>query len=339
MHDGFDPHFDESRMESFPVGHVIKKQRGEYTVFFGNREYECTIRSRLRKNLVYPLSRQRRQSVDRIKSIEQVDPVAIGDIVRFNIVDESTCKGVIEKVEERNNQLSRRAPGPKPRESVICANIGTLFPIFSLKQPEPKIGLIDRILVVAEWEDIPKVIIFNKIDIAEKDDIDWMRSVYEPAGFEMLFVSALSGEGVEKVAKLMKGKTTVLVGPSGVGKTALLNAIQPGFGLKVGLVSESTGKGIHTTTHLEAFPLDFGGFVVDTPGIKQLVLWNLDPDDLITLFPEMTPLVGKCKFGLSCRHETEPGCAIKDAVEKGIVHRERYESYLRMHKSLPVEEY
>lgn len=334
-----DPHYDEAKIATLPCGRVLKKQRGEYTVYFEDREYECLLRSRLRKNLVYPLSRQRRQAIEKVKSIDQVDPVAVGDIVRFSIVDENKRKGVIEKVEERANQLSRRAPCPRPLEHVICSNIDLLLLIFALRHPTPKVGLIDRILVVAEWEDIPKEIVFNKIDIAKPEDIELMRSIYEPSGVKMHFVSALTGDGIEEIETLLKDKTTVLFGPSGVGKTALLNAIQPGLGLKVGEVSKATGKGRHTTTYIQAFHLNFGGFVVDTPGIKQFELWNLDPEDLVTLFPEMVPYVGKCKFGLSCKHETEPGCAIKEAVNSGKVHKERYESFLRIYKSLPKDEY
>lgn len=334
MSETSDPHLDMSKMDSLPMGSVLEKQRGEYRVFSNGNEFLCGIRSRLRKSLVYPLSRQRRQSVDSIKGIAQVDPVAVGDIVRFTPSDDESDKGVIERVEPRKNQLSRRSPSPKPLESVICANIDTLFIVFALSKPVPKTGLIDRFMIAAEWEYIPAVIVMNKTDIARKDELKRILEIYAPVGCRILPTSAISGDGVDELKSLMVNKTSVLVGPSGTGKSSLLNKIQPGLGIKVNIISKATGKGMHTTSRLKAFPLDDGGLVLDTPGIKQLALWNLEPDELITLYPEMEPLSGKCKFGLSCKHETEPGCAVKDAVEQGKVHPERYKSLLRIRGEL-----
>ncbi len=329
-----DPHFDMSKIDKLPKGSVLEKQRGEYRVFYNGREILCGIRSRLRKSLVYPLSRQRRQSVDSINGIAQVDPVAVGDIVRFTLSDEEPDRGVIELVEPRKNQLSRRSPSPKPLESVICANIDTLFIVFALAKPVPKSGLIDRFMIAAEWEDIPAVLVMNKTDIAKEDELNRIFEIYQSVGCQILPTSAISGEGVDELKGMMINRTSVLVGPSGTGKSSLLNKIQPGLGLKVSEISKATGKGKHTTSHLKAFPLDDGGLVLDTPGIKQLALWNLEPEELITLYPEMEPLSGKCKFGLSCKHETEPGCAVKEAVEQGKVHPERYKSLLGITREL-----
>lgn len=325
-----DPHFDISKLENYPCGSVLEKQRGEYRVFYDNREILCGIRSRLRKSLVYPESRQRRQSVDNIKSIAQVDPVAVGDVVRFTLSDDESDRGVIESVEPRINQLSRRSPSPKPLESVICANIDTMFIVFALSKPVPKSGLIDRFMIAAEWEFIPVVLVLNKTDADKKDELNRIKEIYKHVGCKILPTSAMSGDGVDELKSMMINKTSVLVGPSGTGKSSLLNKIQPGLGLKVSEISKATGKGKHTTSHLKAFPLDDGGLVLDTPGIKQLALWNLEPEELITLYHEMEPLSGKCKFGLSCKHQTEPGCAVKEALEKGTVHPERYKSLLRI---------
>ena len=330
-----DPHFNEEKITALPQGRVLEKHRGEYRIFHDGREIICGIRSRLRKNLVYPLSRERRQSVDEIRSIEQVDPISVGDRVRFSITDEDPNMGVIEHVDQRTNQLSRRDPGIKPREQVICANIDTLILVFSIKNPSPKIGLIDRFFVAAEWEDIPAILVINKTDLDQKSKgISEIEEIYANTGYRILPTSADTGEGIEELRKLLKDKTSVLVGPSGTGKSSILNKIQPGLGLKVAKVSEYSGKGKHTTTHLKAFPLDIGGFVMDTPGIKMLALWHLEPEELATLYPEMEQLVGKCKFGLSCRHETEPNCAIKEALENGEIHQERYESFLRLREDL-----
>ena len=340
MPESTDPHYDPQSMEKLPVGQVLAKHRGEYFVLFEGHEIVCGIRSRLRKDLVFPISRQRRQGVDQIKTISQVDPIAVGDFVRF-VKSDDPDRGVIEHVEERKNQVSRQAPGPKPLESVICANVDNLILVFSLSRPTPKVGFIDRILVVAEWECIPPVIVFNKKDEADPEILENMLEVYKNTGYQTIVSSAFTCDGIEQIIEILKGKTSVLIGPSGVGKSSILNAIQPGLALKAREISESTGKGTHTTTHLEAFLLDIGGLVVDTPGIKQLAMWNLGPDELVTLYPEMEPLAGKCKFGMSCLHETEPGCAIKQAVKEGKIHQERYESYLRMRSTLkdPTKNY
>jgi ribosome biogenesis GTPase len=330
-----DPHFDEEKIMKLPTGRVLSKERGEYQVLHGEHEITCALRSKLRKNLIFPLSRQRRQSVDQVKSIEQVDPVAVGDKVRISLPDEISNLGAIEFIEERINQLSRRDPGIKPRESVICSNVDTLFLVFSVKSPQPKVGLIDRFLVAAEWEFIPVTLILNKTDLDKKNrKVDEIKEIYGSTGYRLLTTSAVTGEGIDDLRNILRDQTSVLAGPSGTGKSSLLNVIEPGLGLKVGEVSDYSGKGRHTTTQLKAFPLSMGGLVMDTPGIKMFALWNLEPEELATLYPEMEPLVGKCKFGLSCNHITEPGCTIKDAVESGKIHKERYESYLRLKDNL-----
>jgi len=329
-----DPHFDETKIKNLPLGRVLEKQRGEYRVFSNENEILCGIRSRLRKSLIYPQSRERRQSVDEIRSILQIDPVAVGDIVRFTPGENEENTGVIEHVEQRRNQLSRRASGLKPVESVICANVDILFIVFSLKKPVPKPGMIDRFLIAANWEDIPAVLVLNKTDLANESDLDNLRNIYNLAGCKILPTCALTGDGVPELKNLMVNKTSVLAGPSGTGKSSLLNKIQPGLGLKVSEISKASGKGKHTTAHLQAFPLKDGGMVLDTPGIKQLALWNLEPDELITLFPEMEPLAGKCKFGLSCGHNTEPGCAVKKGVDDGSIHPARYKNLLRIYGEL-----
>lgn len=336
MSDNIDPHFDEEKLLKLPRGRVLEKQRGEYRVLFETREILCGIRSRLRKELVYPESRQRRQSVDQIRGISQVDPVAVGDFVRFETTDENPELGVIHSVDSRKNQLSRRDPGPRPRENVICSNVDYLVLVVSIQKPIIKTQTIDRFMLAGAWEDIPTILVFNKMDLAGKGDIEKQREIFKHSQCRIAPTSALTGDGVDELYDLMRGRTSVFVGPSGTGKSTLLNRIQPGLKLRTQQISFKSSRGKHTTTHLEAFPLDDGGLIVDTPGIKSLALWNLDPEELITLYPEIAPQEGKCKFGASCKHQTEPGCAVKDAVTRGEIHPERYESYISIHADLEM---
>jgi ribosome biogenesis GTPase len=227
-------------------------------------------------------------------------------------------------------------PGQRVFEQVIVSNADLVLPVFAVADPAPKWGLLDRYLVSAEAAELPPLIVINKLDLAWKhpsleDEIE----VYRRIGYPVLLVSAATGEGIEELKRALQGKLAVLVGKSGVGKTSLLNAIQPGLGLRVKAVSRSElGKGRHTTTHLEMFELGFGGALVDTPGIREFGLWDIPAEELAYLFPEMADHVGRCKFGMSCRHDREPGCAIRKAVMEGAISPYRYQSYLHLREEL-----
>ena len=324
--------------ENDDIGVVFRKTLGHYTVHSGGREIDCTLSSLLHKQLIFPTAdpTSLRHAVQEVREIEHVDPVAIGDRVRF--VEAGNGRGMVVEILPRSSKLSRPAPVPGQRvfEQVIVANADLVVPVFSAANPTPKWGLLDRYLVSAEAAGLPTLILINKLDLGWKNPaLDQEIEIYGRIGYPVLLVSAVTGEGIEELKQALRGKLSVFVGKSGVGKTSLLNALQPGLGLRVKAVSNGeVGKGRHTTTHLEMFELDFGGALVDTPGMREFGLWNITADELADLFPEMAEYVGQCKFGLSCHHDREPGCAIRKAVMAGTINPYRYQSYMRLREEL-----
>jgi ribosome biogenesis GTPase / thiamine phosphate phosphatase len=320
------------------TGVVFRKSLGHYTVHNNGRELDCTLSSLIHKNLVYstadPTSMRRR--VQDVREVEHADPVAIGDHVRY--VEAGQGRGMITEILPRLSWLSRPAPVPGERvfEQVIVSNANQVIPIFSVASPTPKWRLLDRYLVAAEAAGLPSRIVITKLDLAWKNSqLEEDLETYRKIGYSIQLVSSVTGEGIDELKSALQGKTSVLVGKSGVGKTSLLNAIQPGLGLRVKAVSSGEiGKGRHTTTHYEMFELGFGGRLVDTPGMREFGLWDIDVDELASFFPEMVPYVGRCKFGLSCSHDREPGCAIRKAVMTGTVSPYRYQSYMRLREEL-----
>ena len=320
------------------VGVVFRKTTGHYAVHANGRELDCSLSSLIHKNLVYstadPTSMPTR--VQEVREVEHVDPIAIGDRVRF--MDAGESRGQITEVLPRLSCFSRTAavPGDHAFEQVIATNVDQIVPIFAVASPTPKWGLLDRYLVAAEAAGLPSLIVITKLDLAWKNpQIDEELEIYRRIGYPIHQVSANTGEGLEELKSLLQNRMSVLVGKSGVGKTSLLNAIQPGLGLRVKAVSEGElGKGRHTTTHYEMFKLNFGGTLLDTPGMREFRLWDIAPDELADLFPEMADYVGQCKFGLSCHHDREPGCAIRKAVMAGAINPFRYKSYMNLRGEL-----
>lgn len=320
------------------IGVVFRKTIGHYTVHHNGREIDCTLSSLIHKNLIYSTAdpTSMRTRVQDVKEVEHVDPIAIGDRVRF--VDAGQGRGVITEVLSRQSTFSRPAAttGQHPFEQVIAANADQIVPIFAVATPTPKWGLLDRYLVAAEAAGLPSLIVITKLDLAWKNpDIEKDLDIYRKIRYPIHLVSSNTGEGIERLKSLLQGKMSVLVGKSGVGKTSLLNAIMPGLGLRVKAVSDGElGKGRHTTTHYEMFELEFGGTLLDTPGMREFGLWDILPDELADLFPEMAGYVGQCKFGLSCHHDREPGCAIRKAVMDGTINPYRYKSYMNLRSEL-----
>lgn len=312
-------------------GTVFMKSRGHYRVHAAGHVVQCTISSKLRKELVYPEadpSSRRRRVLD-VKRIEAVDPVAIGDVVTF--VDSGDGTGMITAVLPRRNKFSRTAPKPPRREQVLVANVDQIVVVFSAAQPTQKWGMLDRHLVTAEAAGLPAVVCLTKMDLAEGTRFLDVAHLYGCIGYRLVPTSAVTGLGMAGIHSALQDRVSILVGKSGVGKTTLLNTLQPGLGLRVKQVSASTGKGMHATTHLEMYELDFGGAVIDAPGMREFGLWDVEYDELDALFPEMRSRLGHCAFA-GCTHTHEPDCAVKQALERGDIALHRYRSYRNMRR-------
>ena len=317
-------------------GIVVKKMLGKYTVrSTGDNPIECTLAGNLRKQLMFsiadPSSMPKR--VLEVKDLDTVDPVAVGDEVSFDLAEDGS--GVIAAIQPRRNKLSRPATeGARhfkksgPREQVIVANVDQIIVVMPAAGPPPSWNLLDRYLATAEASDIPALICFTKADLLDSD-LSREIALYREIGYRVILTSAVSGLGIDGVKAALRDRVSVLWGKSGVGKTSLLNAIEPGLGLRVKAVNDHNGEGRHSTTHLEMFDLSFGGGVVDTPGQRAFKIWD-EIDDYAQLLPEMRGYIGRCKFGLDCTHTREPGCAIKSAVSNGAITSRRYESFLGM---------
>lgn len=256
------------------------------------------------------------------------DLVAVGDHVLITL--SSPTNGAIEKVESRKNALVRLAPTARGEyKQIILANLDLVIFVFACAQPEPHLRMLDRFLIIAERQSIPSLIIANKVDLVGENKANQLFEMYPPLGYQVLFTSVKTGLGVAELKKLLKNKVTAFSGPSGVGKTSLLNTLQPELGIKVKEVSELTAKGRHSTVMRELFSLDGQGYLADLPGLRSLALWDIRPEELDAYFPEMKGLVSQCQFN-NCSHRDEPGCAVKDGVNNGKIHPERYQSYLNM---------
>jgi ribosome biogenesis GTPase len=236
----------------------------------------------------------------------------------------------VERVEERQRALSRQAPG-REFEQVIVANPDQAVFVFACADPEPSLRMLDRFLVVAEREQIPARICANKVDLIGIQDARDLFGIYEEIGYDVIYTSALTGEGLAALKEMFSGRISVLAGPSGVGKSSLLNALQPGLGQRTKAISLGTRKGQHTTVAPELIPLEGGGYVADTPGLKAFALWDIEAEEVDAYFREIGPLVADCTFS-NCSHTHEPGCAVKEALARGDLALQRYESYLRLRK-------
>ena len=301
------------------VGMITRKTTGAYAVQTRTETMECTLAGRLRHAGL-------------------TDGLTVGDLVRLAPAGNSGWQ-IIETL-PRRNQLSRRSavpmPGAHAHEQVIAANVDQVIPVFAAADPAPHWNMLDRYLVSAEAAEIPALVCITKLDLTQtaagEPEADLLAVVeeYRRIGYPVMMVSARTGAGLEALRQVLQGRVSVLLGKSGVGKSSLLNALEPGLGLRVSAVSEYTGKGRHTTTHLEMFMLEYGGAIIDTPGVREFGLWDVAEDDLALFYPEMRPYVGRCRFGLDCRHDEEPGCANRKAVMDGQISPRRYQSYLRL---------
>ncbi len=317
-------------------GTVFSKTTGHYYVHSNGQTITCTVSAKLRKELILPTASRasvKKQRVQAVNEVPVVDPVAVGDKVVF-IEAGTPDTGHIIEVLPRSGYITRQAPGTKIREQIIATNVDQILVVTAAWQPKPNWGMIDRYLAGAEACETPAILVITKLDLiwGTKREAPLMKIVeaYRQMGYTVLLTSSQQGKGISEVKDLLQDKTSVLIGMSGVGKSSLLNAVQPDLGIKVNQINTKIDKGRHITVHLEMFELDFGGAIIDTPGMKLFGLWDVEPEDLDMLFREMRPLVGQCKFGLSCTHTHEPDCAIKSAVEAGTISERRYDSYTRI---------
>jgi len=270
------------------------------------------------------------------------NPIAVGDQVMIEIADDEQKAGDIRKILPRKNYVVRQSPRRKHDLHLIASNIDQAMIVMTVVQPMLKQGFIDRFLLMTEPFNIPTTIVFNKVDLYEEKDIGTLahlQDIYEEIGYTTLIVSATAGHGLEEMKAALKDKTTLISGQSGVGKSTLINAIAAGLALRTGDISDYTGKGQHTTTFAEMFPLSFGGFLIDTPGIKTLSFNYLEPADVAHNFREFFVASVNCRFGGNCLHRNEPGCAVKAGVEEGTLSELRYANYLGLLEEIEEQNY
>ncbi|WP_395804106.1 ribosome small subunit-dependent GTPase A [Daejeonella sp.] len=268
----------------------------------------------------------------RTLDIKTTNPIAVGDHVDIELEPDQET-GLITLLHPRKNYIIRKSINLSKQAQIIAANLDQAFLIVTLASPRTSLGFIDRFLVTAEAYDIPAKLIFNKLDLFSEEGLEILeeyQSIYEQAGYPCYSVSAIQQTNLDQIIDLLKDKVTLVSGHSGVGKSTLINALLPGQELKTGEISDWSDKGKHTTTFAEMFNLPFGGYLIDTPGIRELGVFDIEKQELGRLFPEIRKLMTNCRFH-NCRHINEPGCAVLQALENGEFESSRYDSYLSIY--------
>lgn len=309
-------------------GLIVKEQSGFYWVEAPDSSiYRCELRGRLKEEA------------------QASDIATIGDRVKFSIRETDGTgaqqEGIIEEIYERRSALSRavrttgkRGAGQAEREHVLIANADQVVMVFAAAQPPPNLPLLDRLLVAGEKSEIEQLtIVVNKVDLEDPSNIDVAFAPYTQMGYPIIKTSAINNTGIEQVKTTLAGRISVFTGPSGVGKTSLLNCIQPGLARQVKSVSNVTDEGVHTTRDSALIKLESDGYLADTPGIRNLNVWDVEPDELDAYFIDIAKYVTGCRFR-DCTHTNEPGCAVRQAVKQGHVSRERYRSFIRLREEL-----
>ena len=289
-------------------GRIIKGIAGFYYVYdvVESAVYECKAKGIFRKEKIKPL---------------------VGDMVEYEVLDTQERTGNISEILPRKSELIRPA----------VANIDQALVVFAVTKPKPHFNLLDRFLVMMERQEIPVVICFNKKDIAEVPEIEELKEVYAACGYQVIFTSARMGENIEEVREVLKGKLTAVAGPSGVGKSSIINCLQENVNMETGSISQKIERGKHTTRHSELIPVDEDSYIMDTPGFSSLYTNDFEKEELKDYFPEFREYLGTCRFQ-GCNHVSEPGCAVKEALEEGRIHPIRYEDYLEMYRELEQKE-
>lgn len=296
------------------IGQVIKGYGSSYQVKLGGEIVACRLRGKFR-----------------LDDKNEANPIAVGDRVRCSVWRD---EGTIEEIMPRQSVLSRLMPGKRSVEikHVLVANVDQVVIVVAVHKPAFKLSLIDRFLMAAESQELAAVLCFNKVDLVKKKDAAEFRRItelYRQLGYPVLVTSATQKQGIDELRQILSGKLSVLSGPSGVGKSSLLNEVETGLGLRVSSISERTQKGRHTTVSTQLIPLSSGGYVADTPGFREFGLLAMDVEDVPHLFPEFRDYLGQCQFH-NCRHLAEPGCAVKAELESGKIARSRYENYQKL---------
>lgn len=272
------------------------------------------------------------KGIFRTKGIRTTNPIAVGDVVDFEPEPEQET-GVISNLHPRKNYIIRKSVNLSKQGHILAANLDQALLIVTLASPRTSLGFIDRFLVTAEAYDIPAMLVFNKLDLFSGEGLEILaeyKAIYERIGYPCLEVSAIKGTNINQVQDILKDKVTLLSGHSGVGKSSLINALLPDLALRTNQLSDWSDKGMHTTTFAEMFELPQGGFIIDTPGIRELGIIDIEQHELGRFFPEMRSRMQDCRFN-NCRHINEPGCAVLEALEEGEIELSRYESYLSIY--------
>jgi len=270
------------------------------------------------------------KGVMKIEGITSTNPIAVGDVVELEKEPEIDDNAMIFKIYDRRNYIARISPHNKNQHHIVAANLDQSLLFATLKDPKTSQGFIDRFLVSCEAFHVPAIIVFNKADVYRKkelDKFDEVKDIYEKAGYKVVLASVINNEGVDEIKALLKNKITLLSGHSGVGKSTFINAIFPKLSLRTKEVSGWSGKGMHTTTFAEMFDLSEGSRIIDTPGVREFGLVDIEKQELSHYFPEMRSVLINCQFN-NCMHINEPGCAVKHSVNEGVIHEDRYISYL-----------
>lgn len=334
-------------------GVVLNGAHGIYDVYTDDGIVRCTLRGKLKKAfaqaqsaksvsktrvrhdklMLDPAYARRMERMEKRDTTETPLPtrLSVGDYVKIRLLEDGT--GLIEEILPRQSELVRKDAGSTDKKLIqqtMLANLDQVVLVFAIAQPEPHFGMVDRYLTICESAHLHPILCLNKADLPREERIDEAAKLYSSLGYTVIFTSTHTGEGVDQLRLLLKDHTSLFTGPSGVGKSSLVNEIEPGMAIRTGLVSDVTGKGRHTTTGSQLYRLSEGGWLADSAGIRALAAWNIPPEELASCFIEFRPYLGECEYS-DCTHIDEQGCAIMQAVLDGFIDERRYKSYVRIY--------